>query len=366
MMWKRRLLRRHVAELALYLTFGCVRDALRRSCDAKIGDLHVACAALGLGPGQSLWTSPNTFVASANCARCCGAQVDFVDIDPQTYNMSVEALATKLEMAEEEGSLPRIVVPVHFAGQPCDMKGIRILADRYGFKVLVDASHAVGAEYGGRPVGCGEHADITVFSLHPVKIITTGEGGIAVTNEADLADRMRRLRSHGTTQDPAEMRQKPAGPWSYEQIELGFNYRLTDLSAALGMSQMKRLPAFLSRRRELASRYDTALGGLPLVRPWQHPDGRSAWHLYVVQVDPDAAPIDRATLFEKMRGAQIGVNVHYIPVHTQPYYRDLGFSDGCYPVAERFYSNAITLPLYPGLGQESFDRVVDTLRKNLG
>jgi UDP-4-amino-4,6-dideoxy-N-acetyl-beta-L-altrosamine transaminase len=327
--------------------------------------LHLACRALDLGPGDWLWTSPNTFVASANCARYCGAQVDFVDINPRTYNLSVEALAVKLGQAESGGRLPRVVVPVHFAGQPCDMEGIGRLSERYGFRILVDATHAIGARYNGRSVGCDEHGDITVFSFHPVKMITSAEGGMAVTGNAMLAERMRRLRSHGITKDPAAMTRPAEGPWSYEQVELGFNYRLTDLAAALGLSQLARLEAFVSRREALAARYDRELAGLPITRPWQDPRNRSSWHLYVIQIESGSAPIGRGELFRNMRDAGIGVNVHFTPVHTQPYYRNMGFAPGDFPVAEGYYENALTLPLYPALTEKEQDRVIQTLRRCL-
>lgn len=326
--------------------------------------LHLACAALGLGPGDRLWTSPITFVASANCARYCGAQVDFVDIDPRTYNLSVPELAAKLATAERTGSLPKVVVPVHFAGQSCEMAAIGQLAARYGFKVIEDASHAVGGHYREAPVGSCAHSDVTVFSFHPVKIITTAEGGMALSNSAELTARMRRLRSHGVTRDPDAMEAPTREPWHYEQIELGFNYRLTDLQAALGLSQHQRLEAFVRRRREIARIYDEALAGLPLLRPYQHPDSASAFHLYVVQVDPGCG-VDRATAFARLRQAGIGVNVHYIPVHTQPYYRRLGFAAGMYPAAEHYYRHAISLPLFVGLGDDDIARVVSALREAL-
>lgn len=322
--------------------------------------LHLACLALGLGPGDRLWTSPNTFVASANCGRYCGAEVDFVDIDPHTYNLSVNALATKLEAAERTGQLPKIVVPVHFAGQSCDMVAIRALADRYGFRIIEDASHAIGGRYQDDPIGGCRYSDITVFSFHPVKIITTGEGGMALTNNPDTADRMRRLRSHGIVRDAAV--QEHEGLWYYEQIELGFNYRLTDFQAALGLSQMARLDAYVAARRRLADRYDAQLSGLPLSTPWRDPQAHSAWHLYVINLD-DACR--RRAVFEHLRAARIGVNVHYIPVHLQPDYRRQGFAPGDCPVAEGYYSRAISLPLYPALSEAEQDQVVAGLREAL-
>ena len=326
--------------------------------------LHLACLALGLGSGDWLWTSPNTFVASANCGRYCGARVDFVDIDPRTYNLDPAALAAKLEAAERQGRLPKVVVPVHFAGQPCDLAAIAALARRYGFRVIEDASHAIGGRYRGEPIGNGRHADITVFSFHPVKLITTGEGGLATTNDPDLAARMARLRSHGISRDPAEMQGRIQGelegPWYYQQLELGFNYRLTDIQAALGHSQLQRLDDYVARRQHLATRYDRMLAALPLRLPYRDPAHRSALHLYPVQV-----PGDRRRVFDALRQAGIGVNVHYIPVHTQPDYARFGFQRGDFPVAEAYYERAISLPLYPLLTEAEQDQVVAALRDAL-
>jgi UDP-4-amino-4,6-dideoxy-N-acetyl-beta-L-altrosamine transaminase len=327
--------------------------------------LHLACLALRLKSGDTLWTSPNTFVASANCALYCGAKVDFVDIDPRTYNLSVARLTEKLAAAEKNGCLPAVVVPVHFAGQPCDMAEIAALARRYGFKIIEDASHAIGARYQQQPVGDGRFSDATVLSFHPVKIITTGEGGMLLTNRAELHEKFLRLRTHGITRNPEWMEGASHGPWYYQQIELGFNYRLTDLQAALGASQMERLPAFLARRRELARRYDESLRGLPLTRPWQHPDSESSWHLYVVRLQLDRVRKPHRQVFEALRAAGIGVNLHYIPVHTQPYYRQLGFKPGDFPEAERYYGEAISLPMFARLTDAEQDRVVATLREIL-
>ncbi|NWG87666.1 MAG: UDP-4-amino-4,6-dideoxy-N-acetyl-beta-L-altrosamine transaminase [Hydrogenophilaceae bacterium] len=324
--------------------------------------LHIACLALGLGPGKRLWTSPNTFVASANCGLYCGAEVDFVDIEFATGNLSVAALAEKLQQAERRGSLPDVLVPVHFAGQPCDMPAIRNLADRYGFRIIEDASHAIGARYGDERVGCGRYADITVFSFHPVKIITTGEGGMALTNSADLATKMRRLRSHGITREAVEMECPSEGAWYYQQIELGFNYRITDIQAALGLSQLQRLEAFVARRSQLAARYDRLLADLPLGRPAMQPPMASAWHLYVVHL----AEGSRRPVFDAMRAQGIGVNVHYIPVHLQPYYRKRGFRPGDFPEAERHYAAALSLPLFAALSEVEQDRVVTVLREAMG
>jgi UDP-4-amino-4,6-dideoxy-N-acetyl-beta-L-altrosamine transaminase len=320
--------------------------------------LHIACLALDLGRGDRLWTSPNTFVASANCARYCGAQVDFVDIDPRTYNMSVPALAAKLERASAEGCLPKIVVPVHIAGQSCDMREIAQLARRYGFRVIEDASHAVGGRYLGEPVGNCRYSDITIFSFHPVKIITTAEGGMALTNDAELASRLGRLRSHGITREPELMEGANDGAWYYQQIDLGYNYRMTDLQAALGCSQFARLDEYVARRHALARRYDELLAGLPVVTPWQSPHAYSALHLYPIRVDARR----RRDIFDAMRARGMGVNVHYIPVHTQPYYRRLGFKAGDFPEAERYYAEAISIPIFPTLSEAHQDEVIAALR----
>jgi UDP-4-amino-4,6-dideoxy-N-acetyl-beta-L-altrosamine transaminase len=320
--------------------------------------LHLACLTLGLGPGDWLWTSPITFVASANCGRYCGAQVDFVDIDPRTYNLCPVALERKLVAAEREGRLPKVVVSVHFGGQPCDMAAIAGLAGKYGFKVIEDASHAIGGRYRGEPVGGCGYSDITVFSFHPVKIITTGEGGMALTNVAAHARKMEMLRSHGITRDPARMTHASDGPWYYQQIDLGFNYRMTDLQAAFGISQLE---AYVSRRHELARRYDGLLDDLPVTTPWQHPDGRSGWHLYVIRLQTDRVDISRLEVFEALRARGIGVNLHYIPVHTQPYYTGMGFRQGDFPQAESYYAEAISLPLHPALTDAQQDEVVAAL-----
>jgi UDP-4-amino-4,6-dideoxy-N-acetyl-beta-L-altrosamine transaminase len=325
--------------------------------------LHVALCALGVGPGDRVWTSPNSFVASANCARFCGADVDFVDIDERTYNLSAEHLAAKLEAAARTKALPRVVIPVHFAGQPCEMDAIRALAARYGFAIVADASHAIGATYRGVPVGSPAQADVTVFSFHPVKIVTTGEGGMAVTDDERLAERMRLFRSHGVTRDPARMERRGEGAWYYEQHELGFNYRLTDIAAALGSAQVSRLDAFLARRRAIAARYDAALADLPVVRPRQHPDVASAYHLYPVRISAGEAA--RKAVFEAMHAAGIRVNVHYIPIHLQPYYRRLGFAPGDFPQAEAYYREAISLPMFVDLSDDDVDRVVDALQAAL-
>ena len=319
--------------------------------------LHIACVALGLGPGDLLWTSPITFVASANCARYCGADVDFVDVDPLTSNISADRLKEKLEYARTAGRLPKILVPVHFSGLPCDMAEIHALSQEYGFRIIEDASHAIGASYRNEPVGNGRYSDITIFSFHPVKIITSAEGGMALTNDATLAAHMQRLRSHGITRDASLMTHAPDGPWYYQQIELGFNYRMTELQAALGLSQLTRLDDFVARRRELASRYDTLLAGLPVELPGRRSDADSAWHLYVIRVHGEHCTVPHRQVFERLLDARIGVNLHYIPVHLQPYYRALGFGEGDFPQAEHHYAHAITLPLFPDLGNEQQDYV---------
>lgn len=325
--------------------------------------LHIACLALGVGPGDVTWTSPTTFVASANCALYCGAQVDFVDIDPRTYNLSVERLAEKLAQAEKSGCLPKVIIPVHLCGQPCDMAGIHALSQRYGFKIIEDASHAIGGKYRSESIGNCRYSDITVFSFHPVKIITTGEGGMALTNDKQLAKRMRLLRSHGITREAADMTHAPDGPWYYQQIDLGFNYRMTDMQAALGLSQMRRLDEFVAKRHAIAKRYEELLADLPVITPWQHADSYSGLHLYVIRLKPAEIGKTHREVFEALRAAGIGVNLHYIPVHMQPYYQRLGFQAGHCPEAERYYAEAISLPMYPGLTEEQQAQVAHILDK---
>lgn len=325
--------------------------------------LHIACLALGVGKGDSVWTSPITFVASANCALYCGAGVDFVDIDPHTYNMSVACLADKLAQAEKNGSLPKVVIPVHLCGQSCDMEAIHRLSKQYGFKIIEDASHAIGGNYRGEPVGNCRYSDITVFSFHPVKIITTGEGGMALTNDAGLANSMQLLRSHGITREIEQMTHEPDGPWYYQQIDLGFNYRMTDLQAALGLSQMQRLDEFVAMRHALAKRYDEIFSDLPVVIPLQHADCYSALHLYIIRLKTEQIGKMHRHVFEALRAAGIGVNLHYIPVYLQPYYQRLGFKPGHCPEAERYYAEAISLPLFPALTAAEQDQVVNALRR---
>jgi UDP-4-amino-4,6-dideoxy-N-acetyl-beta-L-altrosamine transaminase len=325
--------------------------------------LHIACLALRLGPGDRLWTTPITFVASANCGLYCGAEVDFVDIDPHTYNLCPQALERKLEQAEREGRLPKVVVPVHLCGQPCDMQAIHALAQRYGFKVIEDASHAIGGKYQGEFIGNCRYSDITVFSFHPVKIITTAEGGMALTNNAELANKMALLRSHGITRDPALMTHEADGPWYYQQIDLGFNYRMTELQAALGVSQMERLDHYVARRHQLAERYNGLLAGLPVTTPWQHSDSYSGLHLYVIRLQLDKIQKSHRQVFESLRQQGIGVNLHYIPVHMQPYFQRMGFKKSDYPQAEIYYAEAISLPMFQTMTEQQQDAVIAALRK---
>ena len=325
--------------------------------------LHIACLALDLGPGDWLWTTPNTFVASANCALYCGAQVDFVDIDPLTYNLCPKQLEAKLIAAEISGCLPKIVVPVHMTGQPCDMTIIHALGQKFGFKIIEDASHAIGGQYRGESIGNGRYSDITVFSFHPVKIITTGEGGMALTQSAELATRLGLLRSHGITRDSALMTQPADGPWYYQQVALGFNYRMTDMQAALGTSQMTRLKDFVTRRHAIATRYSELLSDLPLTLPWQHPDSHSAFHLYVVRLQLDRIGVTHREVFEALRAKDIMVNLHYIPIHTQPYYQQMGFRSGDFPQAEQYYREAVSLPMHVNLTDEELQFIAISLRK---
>jgi UDP-4-amino-4,6-dideoxy-N-acetyl-beta-L-altrosamine transaminase len=327
--------------------------------------LHLACRAIGLGPGDLLWTVPNTFVASANAALYCGGVVDFIDIDPATCNLSVSALAAKLAKAEAAKRLPKAVVPVHFGGLSCDMAAIAELARRYRFRLIEDAAHAIGGDYQGRKIGDCRYSDIAVFSFHPVKIVTSAEGGMLVTNNPELHHAAMRLRSHGVTRDPDLMDREPEGDWYYQQVDLGFNYRLTDVHAALGISQMRRIDAFIARRRALAERYDRLLSDLPVLTAPRDENATSAWHLYVIQLDAQHTNKSRKQVFDAMRAAQILVNVHYIPVHLQPYYRRFGFQPGDYPAAEIYYQRAITLPLYPTMTDEAQDRVVAALKAAL-
>lgn len=345
-------------------------QAIIDACDAKYAvavnsatsALHIACLALGLGNDDWLWTTPNTFVASANCALYCGAKVDFVDIDPRTYNLCAKQLEKKLIAAQKVGKLPKIVIPVHFSGQSCDMQAIHELAKKYGFSIIEDASHAIGGKYKGEPIGNSRYSDITIFSFHPVKIVTTAEGGMAVTNNAKLAEQLDLLRSHGITRDEKLMTQDMDGPWYYQQIALGFNYRMTELQAALGLSQMQRLEAFVIKRHELASRYDNLLQDLPITLPWQHPDSYSARHLYVIRLQLEQINITHLDVFNALRAAGIQANLHYIPVHMQPYYQKMGFASGQFPEAEKYYKEAISIPLFSAMTEGQQDTVCSTLK----
>ncbi len=323
--------------------------------------LHIACLALGLGQGDYLWTSAITFVASANCGLYCGAQVDFVDINADTLTMSVEALEQKLEYAKKEGVLPKVIIPVHFAGQSCDMQAIYALSLRYGFYIIEDACHAIGGRYLDKPIGGCQYSDMSVFSFHPVKIITTAEGGMVVTHNKHWADKMTRLRSHGITREPELMIGQPDGQWVYQQLELGFNYRMTELQAALGVSQLQRMDDFIAQRHVLQQRYDDLLQDCPVITPLQSEQSYSALHLYPIQLKPEKLTKTRLQVFDELRERGIGVNVHYIPVHTQPYYQQLGFRIGDFPVAEQYYQYALSLPLYADLSLAQQDKVVSAL-----
>jgi UDP-4-amino-4,6-dideoxy-N-acetyl-beta-L-altrosamine transaminase len=326
--------------------------------------LHIACLALDLGPEDWLWTAPNTFVASANCALYCGAKVDFVDIDNRTYNMCTEALERKLKSAQEFDKLPKIVIPVHFGGQSCDMQRIYELSKIYGFKIIEDASHAIGGKYQNQWIGNCRYSDITVFSFHPVKIITTGEGGMALTNNKVLFNHMLKYRSHGITSDKSEMQSRPKNEiWNYQQIQLGFNYRMTDIQAALGVSQMNHLSAFVARRNEIATRYDRLLNGLPVCLPWQHQDNYSSYHLYPIRLDLSVIKKTQQQVYEALHQMKILANLHYIPVYLQPYYEKMGFSSGYCPIAEQYYKEALSIPMYPSMTNKQQDHVVDSLRR---
>ena len=342
-------------------------------CSAKYGvatnsatsALHIACLALGLSKNDYLWTSPNTFVASANCGLYCGAKVDFVDIDPFSYNLSAEELEKKLIQAKQDNKLPKVVIPVHFAGQSCDMKKIHSLGQKYGFSIIEDASHAIGGKYLDRPIGGCQYCDITVFSFHPVKIVTTAEGGVATTNSKNLAEKMQLLRSHGVSRDPELMSKESEGGWYYQQVDLGFNYRMTELQAALGVSQINRLDKFIVKRHALQERYDKLLKDLPVILPYQSSFSYSALHLYPIQINSDKTNKTRSEVFNMLRSSGIGVNVHYIPVHTQPYYETLGFGLGDFQNSESYYLNTISLPMFYSLTFNDQDKVVKALTKAL-
>jgi len=325
--------------------------------------LHVACLALGVGPGDRVWTSPTTFVASANCALYCGAQVDFVDIDAHTYNLSVDRLAEKLAKAKAKGVLPKVVIPVHYSGQSCNMAAIQVLAKEYGFKVIEDASHAIGGKYLNEAIGNCRHSDIIIFSFHPVKVITAGEGGMALTNSAELANRMRRFRSHGLTSERADMQPRAEGEiWNYQQVLLGYNYRMTDIHAALGLSQFARLDEFVATRHQIAERYDEAFAALPVIAPWQHPDTWSSYHLYPIRIRESQCGKTQRQVYEAFLDARIWVNIHYIPVHRQPYFEAMGFEAGYCPEAELFHRETISLPIFPRLTAADQEKVIDVLR----
>ena len=327
--------------------------------------LHLACLALGVGEGDIVWTTPITFVASANCVLYCGASIDFVDIDRLTYNLSIDCLTEKLIQAKNNNMLPKVIIPVHLCGQSCDMASIHALSEEYGFKIIEDASHAIGGRYKDKAIGNCRYSDITVFSFHPVKIITTGEGGMALTNNYSLAEKMELLRSHGITRDPEKMTHDSDGPWYYQQIDLGYNYRMTDIQAALGLSQLKRLDSYVSRRQILAERYDQLLAKFPIILPFQHEDNYSAFHLYVIRMKKESSQLNHMQVFEFLRDKGIGVNLHYIPVHTQPYYKHMGFKDGDFPQAESYYKEAISLPLFPTMTESEQDMVVTALSEAL-
>jgi UDP-4-amino-4,6-dideoxy-N-acetyl-beta-L-altrosamine transaminase len=323
--------------------------------------LHIACLALGLEQGDILWTSPITFVASANCGVYCGAKIDFVDIDPDTFNICPLLLRQKLEKSAQEGALPKIVIVVHMCGKSCDMKSISLLSKEFGFAVIEDASHAIGGRYCDEPIGCCRYSDVTVFSFHPVKIITTCEGGAALTNNKNLAEKMVLYRSHGITRDPSKMTNFHDAPWYYEQVTLGFNYRMTELQAALGVSQLDRIDSYVESRHKVANKYKISFADLPLTTQRQTLDDFSAFHLFVIQCEGG----NRDKLFQKLRGNNVGVNLHYIPVHTQPFYKNMGFSYGDYPNAEKYYTQAITLPLYPKLSNDDQDFIIEIVRRTL-
>jgi UDP-4-amino-4,6-dideoxy-N-acetyl-beta-L-altrosamine transaminase len=357
-----------------FLTQGPVvpafEEAVASHCHARHGvatsnataALHIACLALGLGPGDLLWTSPITFVASANCGLYCSANIDFVDIDPHTFNMCPVALEKKLIAAKLQGKLPKVVVPVHMCGQPCDMAAIHALSLKYGFKIIEDASHAIGAKYKGQPVGNGRYSDITVFSFHPIKIITTGEGGMALTNDAMLTKKMHLLRSHGISSTPADLQQNPGDEiWNYQQIDLGFNYRLTELQAALGLSQLKQLDQFVQTRHSIAAYYDQALSATDIKTPWQHPDTYSSYHLYPIQVTATSG-ISQQMLYQSLTDAGVKVNLHYIPVYRQPYYAQMGFKHGYCPNAENYFKSSISIPVFSSMTNEEQHRVVDLIQ----
>ena len=359
-----------------YLTQGPAVPAFERAvaeyCGTQYGvatnsatsALHIACLALGVGKGDSVWTTPTTFVASANCALYCGATVDFVDIDTHTYNIDVQRLAQKLAESEKAGKLPKVVIPVHLCGQPCEMSAIYTLSQRYGFKIIEDASHAIGGKYRNEPIGICRYSDIAIFSFHPVKIITTGEGGMAVTNDAFFAKKLRLLRSHGISSNTEDMQPRPVQEiWNYQQIDLGFNYRMTDLQAALGLSQISRLDSFVEKRHSIAAKYDSELADLPVQTPWQHPDSYSAYHLYPIRIKSNKSNTSQRQVYDRMQEAGINVNLHYIPVYRQPFYEAMGFKMGYCPEAELYYREVLSIPMYPALTDAEQAKVIHVLHE---
>ena len=358
-----------------FLTQGGVTPKFEKVVASKVGAkhafavnsatsaLHIACMALGLGPGDWLWTSVVTFVASANCGLYCGAEVDFVDIDPKTYNLCPQALETKLVKAERLGKLPKVLVAVHMCGQSCDMQAIHLLSQRYGFKIIEDASHAIGGKYLGRNIGNCRFSEITIFSFHPVKIVTTGEGGMALTNDDALAEKMNLHRSHGVTRDPGLMTKEVDGPWYYQQIEIGYNYRMTEIQAALGMSQMKRLDEFVKRRHQLAEYYDSALKEAHCRTPWRDPNCLSAFHLYVIRLCLNKFSKTHREVFEELISNGVLVNLHYIPLHLQPFFEKMGFKRGDFPQAEAYYAEAVSIPLFPAMKFSDQEKVVNTIQR---
>ena len=327
--------------------------------------LHIACLAMGVGPGDLVWTSPNSFVASSNCALYCGASVDFVDIDPRTYNMSSECLADKLAEAEKIDKLPKVVIPVHMTGQACDMAAIYELSQQYGFEIIEDASHAIGGRYKNEPIGNGRYSAMTVFSFHPVKIITSGEGGMVVTNDSKLEKKLRLFRSHGITSNSEDMYPRASEQiWNYQQLELGFNYRMTDIQAALGLNQLKRLDEFVTKRQSIAKRYNQLFKELPIITPWQHEDSYSSYHLYLIQLNFKDKNSHRR-VYNELREHGVLVNLHYIPIYLQPYYEQLGFKEGYCPEAEKYYNRVISIPIYTKLLDEEQDHVVESIQNVL-
>lgn len=357
-----------------FLTQGPVvpefENAVAAYCGAKYGvaansatsALHIALLSLDVRPGNLVWTSPNSFVASANSALYCGAKIDFVDIDAKTYNMSTDSLQQKLELAEKSGTLPKVLIPVHFAGQSCEMDKIFKLSKKYGFRIVEDASHAIGGKYQGNPIGNCQFSDITVFSFHPVKIITTGEGGMVVTNDTNLERRMRQLRTHGiTTEKDLMLRRNAEEIWNYQQIVLGFNYRLTDIQAALGLSQLNRIDSFINSRHKIAKRYDESLKAIDFAPPWQHPDTYSSYHLYPIRVSLENKDINQISLYQLLQKNGISSNVHYIPIHRQPYFENLGFKEGDFPIAEKYFKETISIPIFPTLKSKLQKKIIRVL-----